>query len=254
MSLRVSPNSVPRTAARSVALVDTETATRSPASVCAVGWAIVSNDADDGVWRVGESGQRLVRPPRNRYAKGNIAVHGITPQDTQDAPCFADAWAEAREVFLAADAECLAAYNASFDAATVWCSLNAARRPGSAAAARALLRGPDGDVWRIGCAMRSAAYALNPPGRVSLRAMCDWLGVELVDAHDAAADSVAAAQVLCAAANHVRRSPSRLFTLAWGSLWRFGRDGPVPDGRYTPNAEPAGVLAGVARDGRLLSS
>lgn len=244
---------------RSVALLDTETATRSPMSACSIGWALLRCDdaSGEGGWFVSDAGQVFIRPPRNLYGSKNVEIHGISPAVTSDAQSFAEAWrGTVRPLLLEAEVDCLVAWNASFDAPVLWCSLIGslhAKSPHDAqSAARALLRGSDGGLWRIGCAMRACAQALPSDGKISLKAFTDRVGVVHDDEHDAAADCRAAGQVVCIAANRTARSPAEMCDAVHGGWWQFGRTGPQPVPPYTANLKPAGVLRGVQRDGRLL--
>ena len=62
--------------------LDFETATSQRASVCEVGMCFVR----DG--QIMSSPSYLMRPPGNLYDPANIAIHGITPRMTADAPEF----------------------------------------------------------------------------------------------------------------------------------------------------------------------
>lgn len=92
------------------AALDFETATRSTASACALGVVVV----DDGVEVARQAW--LLRPPYNQYHRGNVAVHGIVPADTEDAPEFPAIWAEAMR--LVGDRP-IVAHNASFDVSVI---------------------------------------------------------------------------------------------------------------------------------------
>lgn len=70
------------------AAIDFETANREACSVCSVGVVIVR----DGV--VCDKIYRLIHPVPNYYLPGNMAVHGLTKKDTDDADTFPEVWAE----------------------------------------------------------------------------------------------------------------------------------------------------------------
>lgn len=56
----------------------------------------------------------LIKPPSFPYfSPRNIAVHGINPEDVQDAPTFDEIWYEAEEMMYGT---LMIAHNASFDA------------------------------------------------------------------------------------------------------------------------------------------
>jgi DNA polymerase-3 subunit epsilon len=88
--------------------IDFETANSSSASPCAVGLVRVR----DG--EIKESLSMLFRPPYGHryFDPGNIAIHGITEQDIEDAPDFVDALPE---LLLFTEGLTLIAHNASFD-------------------------------------------------------------------------------------------------------------------------------------------
>lgn len=86
--------------------LDFETATSERNSICEVGLATVRNGA------VVRHDSWLVRPPGNTYAARNIAVHGITPNDTAASPTFAELWPQLRPLF---DNQLLVAHNTTFD-------------------------------------------------------------------------------------------------------------------------------------------
>jgi DNA polymerase-3 subunit epsilon len=89
-----------------VAAIDFETATASRNSACAVGVAIRN---DDGTVR---GRGWLIRPPGNTYDGFNIMIHGIHPEDTEDASSIVEVWAEVDEYI---GNRTLVAHNASFD-------------------------------------------------------------------------------------------------------------------------------------------
>lgn len=70
------------------AAIDFETANGYRTSVCSVGVVIVEN----GI--ITNSYYHLIRPVPNYYNPYNTAVHGLTREDTDDAPSFPDVWAE----------------------------------------------------------------------------------------------------------------------------------------------------------------
>jgi DNA polymerase-3 subunit epsilon len=88
------------------AALDFETATYSRSSACALGLVIV----EDGEERYRQ--HWLIRPPHNEYSSGNIAIHGIHPNDTEDAPEFDRVWAEAMTMI---EDRPIVAHNAGFD-------------------------------------------------------------------------------------------------------------------------------------------
>ena len=88
--------------------IDFETATALRSSVCEIGICVVRN----GV--VEETRSWLVRPEDNRYSYFNIQVHGITPDDTCDAPQFDQVWEEIERLYLD-EFDTFVAHNMPFD-------------------------------------------------------------------------------------------------------------------------------------------
>ncbi len=88
--------------------IDFETATGQRHSICEVGLCVVVHGEviDTRSW--------LVRPPDNRYWWGNIRVHGIRPEDTEDAPDFIAVWEEIERSYLD-EFDTMVAHNAAFD-------------------------------------------------------------------------------------------------------------------------------------------
>lgn len=85
--------------------VDFETATHDQ-MICQIGLVVVK----DG--EIVERISRLVQPPGNFYHKGNIYVHHIKPEDTENAPTFDKVWDEIGHYFVG---RTLVSHNHSFD-------------------------------------------------------------------------------------------------------------------------------------------
>lgn len=117
------------------AAIDFETANRHKSSVCSVGVVIVR----DGV--VVDKIYELIHPAPNYYAPGNIAVHGLTREDTDCADYFPEVWAGiAPKIeglplvahFSQFDEGCLKAahvrYNMTYPGYEFYCTCRASRR------------------------------------------------------------------------------------------------------------------------------
>lgn len=91
---------------QSFTAIDFETATWQPDSICQVGIVRVEN----GV--VTAQVNELVQPPKNAYYHRNVAIHGIRPEDTKDAPLFEEVWFRIRHLI---EDEIVVAHNANFD-------------------------------------------------------------------------------------------------------------------------------------------
>ena len=88
--------------------IDFETATGKRASICEVGICVVREG------EVVETRSWLVQPEDNAYSYWNIKVHGIRPEDTEDAPSFPEVWAEIERTYLD-EFYTFVAHNVSFD-------------------------------------------------------------------------------------------------------------------------------------------
>lgn len=90
--------------------IDFETANEQRGSACSVGLAWIENGQ---VTRVEE---RLIRPRDMRFSSFNIAIHGIRPEDVEDAGEFPEVMDEFADDFMGAT---MIAHNAAFDF-SVW--------------------------------------------------------------------------------------------------------------------------------------
>ncbi len=73
---------------KNFAAIDFETANGNSCSVCSVGVVVVR----DGV--ITDKYYSLIHPVPNYYSTRNVAVHGITPEDTESEDTFPEVWAE----------------------------------------------------------------------------------------------------------------------------------------------------------------
>ena len=71
---------------RDFAAIDFETANNERTSVCSVGVVIVRNG------EIVDSFYSLIKPEPNYYNYWYTQVHGLTRQDTEDAPIFPEVW------------------------------------------------------------------------------------------------------------------------------------------------------------------
>ncbi len=100
---------------RDFAAIDFETANGSRTSICSVGIVIVR----DG--KITDSFYRLVRPTPNYYNYNNIRVHGIRPDDTENAKHFPEVWEEIASQLQGLP---LVAHNKSFDESCLKAAFN----------------------------------------------------------------------------------------------------------------------------------
>lgn len=86
--------------------IDFETANNQPTSACSVGLAKM----EDG--KLIDSYYTLIRPPSSYFSPMNISIHGIQPEDVEDAPEFDLIWPD---ILLFIGDDLLIAHNAPFD-------------------------------------------------------------------------------------------------------------------------------------------
>jgi len=86
--------------------IDFETATNNRNSACAVGIVTVEN----GI--ITDEYYTLIKPPNNEYNRHTIQVHGITPEDTKNAPTFVEIYPEIKKRL---QGKIVVAHNESFD-------------------------------------------------------------------------------------------------------------------------------------------
>lgn len=106
MSVKTNPADVPL---KTIA-IDFETANEQRGSACSVGLAWI----EDG--RVTRVEERLIRPKDMRFSPFNIGIHGIRPEDVEDAGEFPEVMDEFADDFAGAT---MIAHNAAFDF-SVW--------------------------------------------------------------------------------------------------------------------------------------
>ena len=154
--------------------IDFETANSSPASPCAVG--LVRVEAGE----ITQSLSMLFKPPspNNFFHAGNIAVHGIRPDDIVDAPEWLDALPE---LLLFTDGLPLIAHNASFDMTVL-----------KASAAAVNFDLPN---LSYGCSLKMSRKTYNLES-YRLNAVAYAIGHEEFQHHDALADSDACASIV----------------------------------------------------------
>ena len=88
------------------AAIDFETANNERSSVCSVGIIIVRNG------EIVDSFYSLIQPEPNYYNYWCTQVHGLTREDTEEAPTFPDVW---RQIEPLIEGLPLVAHNKAFD-------------------------------------------------------------------------------------------------------------------------------------------
>ena len=99
------------------AAIDFETANNQRSSVCSVGIVVVRND------EIVDTFYSLINPEPNYYSYWCSQVHGLTREDTENAPGFVQVWEEIERTWLD-EFDTLVAHNAAFDRS---CLISSAR-------------------------------------------------------------------------------------------------------------------------------
>lgn len=159
--------------------IDFETANERRASACSVGLAWIE---DGAVTRVEE---RLIRPKQMRFSGFNIAIHGIHPEDVEDAPEFPEVMDEFAADFSGA---LMLAHNASFDMSVWRASLD--------------LYGQGYPAFDYLCTLQMARHVWRDLPSHKLNALGRHLCIAF-EHHNAAADAAVCGQVALAIATDV---------------------------------------------------
>lgn len=153
--------------------LDFETANQYRTSACALGLVIVEKGQVVNEW------YSLIKPRPYFFSYHNIAVHGITADQVQDAPVFEEVWAVIDRYFKTADA--IVAHNAPFDVGVLKALLNS---------------------WEIACDLpphyctyRLARKFLPHLVNHRLNTVSDYFNIPLQH-HDALSDARAAARIM----------------------------------------------------------
>lgn len=153
--------------------IDVETANYMPSSICAIGAVKVV----DGL--IVDSKYTLVRPEPDYYNYRCVCVHGITQQDTFDAPSFGTVW-ESWSDWL--QGYTLVAHNAAFDSKCI----------ASACDVYGLESPCDWGCTLVAARNQIPRFMLQSK---SLDSLCDFFGIKLINHHNALDDATACAKL-----------------------------------------------------------
>lgn len=157
------------------AAIDFETANHHPESICSVGLVVVC----DGT--IVNRFYSLIQPEPNYYSYWNTQVHGLTYEDTDNAPVFSEVW---KQIEPQIEGLPLVAHNKSFDERC----LKAAFRTYS-------MDYPD---YKFYCTLKSSRKAFKQLPNHQLHTVSAHCGFNLKDHHHALADAEACAQIALA--------------------------------------------------------
>lgn len=154
--------------------IDVETANGSRSSICSIGAVKVR----DGV--IVDSRYSLVNPEPNYYSWFCTRVHGLTDDDTWNAPSFGTVWTQWQEWLEDLP---LVAHNAPFDQGCI-----------AAACGIYGLEPPEQPFLdTLSAARRSIPRGMCPSK--ALDALCDFFGIPFKDHHNALADAEGCAKL-----------------------------------------------------------
>lgn len=157
---------------RSFAAIDFETANEQRTSVCSVGVVIVRNG------EITDSFYSLIRPEPEYYCYWNMKIHGITFEDTVDAPISPDVWCQIEPLIEGLP---LIAHNKSFDESC----LKACFR----------MYQMDYPEYEFHCTLQNARMLLKGLPDYKLYTVSAYCGYKLENHHHALADAEACAQI-----------------------------------------------------------
>lgn len=155
------------------AAIDFETANRETSSVCSVGVVVVRHgEVTDRIYR-------LIRPVPEYYSRFHTQVHGLTLQDTAEAPPFPEVW---RDIAPRIAGLTLVAHNSPFDEGCLRAVFAAYGLP------------YPGYVFRCTCRASRRFFGRSLPNHrlATVAARC---GFDLTHHHHALADAEACAHI-----------------------------------------------------------
>lgn len=152
--------------------IDFETASSWWTSICSMGICVVENN------RIKERKELLVRPEPFEFNKGNMRIHGITPDMVSDMPTFDVYWSSIKPYL---QNKLVLAHNTSFDINVLRTTLEYYHIPY-----------PSFDYL---CTVKLSQKAYPEFPSHKLNVLCDELGVKFSH-HHAAEDAYACAEVM----------------------------------------------------------
>lgn len=189
----------PKQTIETVTVIDFETANHSYTGACSIGIAVIKG------FEIIDKKYFSIQPPDHFYTNDNIAIHHITPADTQDADAFPAVWEKIKTYF---SDTYLAAHNADFDMSVLKATLDYYH-----------IEQPD---FQFVNAIDVSSYGIPHPSDVgkSLDARCAYFGIPFDNQHNALCDAVSVARlIICnaklsgwkSAASFLRANSSYLF-------------------------------------------
>ncbi len=159
--------------------IDFETANERPSSACQLGVIVVEQG------QVVRKREWLIRPEPCRFSSGNIAVHGITPDQVAGESGFDGLWGE---IWGMLRGQILVAHNARFDIGVLRACL--------------IHFGLEIPAMEFSCTRALARQAWPGLPGYGLRALADFQGIQFRH-HDALEDAEACAKLVSAIAGEI---------------------------------------------------
>ena len=154
------------------AAFDVETANEQPSSICSIGLVIVRQQ------QITERFYSLVQPEPNYYNYWNSRIHGLTRQDTEEAPVFSQVWAQLHPLIEGLP---LVAHNKGFDQACLRAAFQTYQ-----------MDYPD---YVFYCTLQASRKHLKHLGNHKLHTVAAHCGYDLQQHHHALADAEACAHI-----------------------------------------------------------
>lgn len=154
--------------------IDVETANYSSSSICSVGCVKVR----DGI--ITDTFYSLVHPEPDWYLRRFTEIHGLSDEDTWDAPPFDEVWARVLDF---SEGLPFVAHNAAFDNK---CIIEACRVYG--------IEPPERRFLCTLVAARRQISRMACPSK-SLPSLCNFFGITFTNHHDALADAEGCAKL-----------------------------------------------------------
>ncbi|HHT9106897.1 MAG TPA: exonuclease domain-containing protein [Candidatus Wujingus californicus] len=145
--------------------LDVETAHGARWSICQIGLVQVNNG------KVINQLSKLIKPPENKYSSRNIRIHGISSEITENSPLFPEIWNDIKPLV---ENQLIVAHNASFD---IDCLIQTLK----------FYKLDIPDFAKVDCTFKRTGAKLSD--------LCQAMGIDLPDQHDALYDAEACAKI-----------------------------------------------------------
>lgn len=174
--------------------IDFEIANNNLNSACALGLVAVKD------LEIVETKYYLICPPSEEFDSRCVAIHGITCEDTKSAPKFPDVWAQIKTYF---EGNYIIAHNARFDMSVLKNSL--------------IEYGLDIPDFKYFCSIPISTKACKNVGN-SLKERAQYLGIELVNHHNALEDAKTCARLVIETVKRCKRKSFESFINVYSSI------------------------------------